>query len=966
MGTRSFFQSLRSLRRHGDVDEWSDEGEVAAVAATADESPRPRGHREHRVPGERGAPPCRHCARLRWFVGGALLAGALLVLHASAQAPTRAPVGPGRPTPASAAATASPPTAMLVSNASSPAASDTTIYVATPRPLPPRPEQPIASAALTDGPPMAASAASAAGRDPMWLVYQTVPLPSARLDRPYKARELVRGGHPPYRVVIDGVLPPGMFVEEDGALAGTPTKTGTFRFLLTATDASKTRNLEQALYEIRVIDPKPPATARPAGPAASAPAPAKATAKTSDPLRRITADQTDRTVPADPPMPMTYVLTRAKLDEIYKNATASAEESLAVATASGDADPHARASPPRPMATSTLALGPTLDQLREMLEPMKDVEHPTRAVFRDSLHATRCAYYLRHVNELSRELGKDEVQRCPRKQDLADRDAPPPSGKALPGKPPAPLPGEISRQIGAAMEKMKQAEPLDKAGPEFVLPAGSLAVEAFLEMLMPEKLGEEITDAAGETHPLESARALRLEPAPGCGCGLPDIDNEVYGFVTYWMQGKDDAPTPVSFDRFTRLQYMGAILGNNGRYLQPAGLESPRGGFARRVTQHRAGLDLVLYRRDFHVLIALDDQARKEMLASTAAEVGAMLDLRHDDWQGDLEVLLPPGWREQTHVYDGLTVFFEPTDEEAEDPRFERFFVDYVQALVTAMQKRKPRAFHLNVVVPQHLLGEKETAFRFRNLLAIMKAAEPRHDKESGVDFKERGAAAATYKSSAEYVGDSPITVHFLAPLGMGSDINKMQLRNRTDFNDELTGADRMALLGSVVPMLVYPGGPPEPFKGKDAMDRDLVYIGWSFGGVALWPLPVSGVGAGTDVLAVVHKRFWSFLDPDTTFCKFVCPMRMPLRLALEALLLTVGTTLILYGWNCRVRRMGRVILLALWAGALVTLAVASAIFSCDPLLDELRTGNTLLVAIILILIVGGLVVTFKPRVEAP
>jgi hypothetical protein len=92
----------------------------------------------------------------------------------------------------------------------------------------------------------------------------------------------------------------------------------------------------------------------------------------------------------------------------------------------------------------------------------------------------------------------------------------------------------------------------------------------------------------------------------------------------------------------------------------------------------------------------------------------------------------------------------------------------------------------------------------------------------------------------------------------------------------------------------------------------------------------------------------------------------MPLRLALEALLVIVGTTLLLYGWNCRVRRMGHVILIVLWAGALVTLAVASAIFSCDPSLNQLRTGNTLLVLIVLILIVGGLIVTFKPRVEAP
>ncbi|RZI58253.1 MAG: hypothetical protein EOP37_16835 [Rubrivivax sp.] len=949
MGTRSsFFQSLR--RRWGD-DEWADAADAADAAADA----RPAApDNARRAP----SPPCRNCARLRWFVGGVLLAAALLILHASAQSPVR----PSAPSPS---LSASKPMGAAPSAASP--ATDATIDVATPLALPPRPEQPIASAPLPA--PAASMTASSPGRDPMWLVYQTIPLPSARLNRSYKARDLVRGGKPPYRIAIDGELPPGMFVEEDGALAGTPTKTGNFRFLLTATDASRTRNLEQALYEIRVTDPKP--VAGPVGAPASAPSSGRPKAKgpTSNPLKSITEDQTNRTVPSDPPMPMTYVLTQAKLDEIFKNAEASTSASLVVETASGDADPDARKLPPRPMAVGTPVLGPTLDQLREMLTPLKDVEHPTRAVFQDSLSAMQCAYYLRHVNELSRELDRDQVQRCPRKPDLADRESAEPQapGASLPVEAPRRGAGRIEQQIGAAMAKQKREEAQDKAAvPDLVLAPGNLALDRFLDMLMPAHLREEITDAAGETHPLESARPLNLVPEADCGCGLPDIENEVYGFLSYWMQGKDDTPIPVRFDRFTRLQYMGAILRNDGSYLQPPGLQSPRGGYARRVAQHSAGLDLVLYRRDFHVLTSLPEARRQELLATTAAGVGAMLDLRHSDWQGDLEFLLPPGWREEAHVYDGLTVFFEPTDEEAKDPRFERFFIDYVQALLTAMQRRKERAFHLNVVVPQHLLGESATAFRFRNLLAIMKAAEPRRDKSAGVDFKDRGAAAASYKSTDEYVGSSPVTVHFLAPLGVGSDMNKMQLRNRTDFTDELSGSDRMALLGSVMPMLVYPGGPAEAFKGKDAMDRDMVYIGWSFGGVALWPLPVANAGAGADVLDVLHERFWSFLDQDTRFCKIVCPMRVPLRLGLEALLVIVGTTLLLYGWNCRVRRMGKVILLVLWAGALLTLAMASAIFSCDPTLNQLRTGNTLLVGIVLLLIVGGLIVTFKPRVEAP
>lgn len=972
MGTRSFFRIPRLPRAWRATDEWVDAAGDAGLGARVDAA----------VDATRAAPAagagCRHCARLRWFVGGTLLAAGLVILHAAAQAPAG---GSASATPASAAADkaggknggkgspvymakpAAPPASTASSAASTASAtSDATLYVATPRPLPERPERPWTATAVPDAPaPAPAATASAPARDDlMWLVYQTVPLPNARLHQPYKARDVVRGGRAPYRFSVDGALPPGMFLEEDGVLAGTPTATGTFRFLLTVRDASRPPHLDQAMYVLRVVDPKP-ATATPAAPPATKPAAAAARPAKSRPdntLKSVTEDQTNLTVPRDPPLPMTYVLTAAKLETIFKNAEASMGESLMTAANAANAadatDGTAvgnEASAPRPLAVKPPVLGPTLDQLREMLTPLQDVEHPTRAVFQDSLRARQCEYFLRHVNALALEQHKDAIRRCPRREDLAETDRPhlAASGSA------------------ATVKATKAAKPTPPTASTSTLAPGSLPVMTFLDMLMPPHLLEEITDVAGTEHPLSQARPLRLKP-DGCGCSLQDIENDVFGFLPYWMGGETDAPIPVRFDKFTRLQYMGVLLRNNGEYLRPTGWDSPGGGFARRVDQHGVGLDLVLYRRDFRALMRLTNEERKTVLDTTAAQVGEMLDLRHGDLQGGLETLLPPGWREEAHVYDGLTVFFEPTDDEAADPRFEQFLLAYLHRLTETMQARGTRAFHLNLVIPQHLLGETSTAFRFRNLLAIMKAAERQRGAGDDSGRKERSAAAATYKSSPDYVGTSDITVSFLAPLGTGSDIGKMQLRSRTDFNDELAGQDRMAVLGSVVPVLLHPGGKPEALapEEQESLDRDLVYIGWSFGGVALWPLPVAGLGAGESVLTALDHRFWSFLDQDTGFCRIVCPMRMPLRLALEALMVLVGTALLVYGWNCRVRRMGRVILMGLWAGAIATLAVAFAIFSCDPSLNELRKGNTLLVAIILILVVGGLVVTFKPRVEPP
>ncbi|PTT89970.1 hypothetical protein DBR42_06855, partial [Pelomonas sp. HMWF004] len=510
--------------------------------------------------------------------------------------------------------------------------------------------------------------------------------------------------------------------------------------------------------------------------------------------------------------------------------------------------------------------------------------------------------------------------------------------------------------------------PVDKAL-QAALAAGRVPLATFLDMLLPEPMRNEITELAGVTHPIAGVQPLRLVPED-CGCSLPDIQNEVIGFLPYWLQGPGDgkAPMPVRFDKFTRLQYMGALLRNTGEFVRPPGWNSPGGGFARQVDKHGAGLDLVLYRRDFHELSRLSGRQLEGVLDIATAEVRDMLAERHDDWQGKLEVLLPPGWREAAYVYDGVTVFFDPTDAEAQSEGFERFYLAFLMRLVAVMHEQPTRHFQLNVVVPQHLLGDASTAFRFKNLMQVMKRAERRRSLNEDRDPKDRSAAAATYKSSADYVGQGDVSVRFLAPLGVGSDLGKMQLRSRTDFNEELVGEDRMALLGSLVPLLLHAGGPaaPLPPAQAESLDRDLVYIGWSFGGVGFWPVPVAGSGSGESQLKVLDTRFWAFLVQDTAFCKFVCPMRLPFRLALEALLLATGAALLAYGWNCRVRRLGQLYLVGLWAAGIATLAVAFAVFTCDPSLNQLRKGNVPLLVLIVVLVVGGVVFTFKRRVEDP
>ncbi|RZL40644.1 MAG: hypothetical protein EOP35_00210 [Rubrivivax sp.] len=866
-----------------------------------------------------GAPPCRYCTRLRFFLAGALLAAALVMLHASAQGPT---TGASGVNPAFATAPTTSPTS---------AASAAALA----HPVPPRLEPQVQT--LQPPPPPPAPAASLA------LVYQTVPLPNGLLGQPYKPRNLVRGGRGPFRFTLDGSLPPGLTLDAEGRLAGTPTATGSHRFELTVTDAANPLIMDRAPYVLRVLEPAEPAPA--AKPAKGKPA--------GRPLTSLTESQAGLTVPADPPLPMTYVLTAAKLAEVVKNAETAAGENQAEParqTASAGAAPAA-------WSTKSALMGPTVEQLHEMLQPLQDVEHPTRAVFQDSLRARQCDYFLRHVNAVALEEHRDLLDRCPRSSDLSAKDS------------------SAAQRLGMAASAAVNAANVANAATlaadkklQAALASGRLPLDVFLETLMPADLREQLTDLAGVTHPIDEARQLQLAPTDGCGCALPDISSDVIAFMPYWLPGADKAPLQVRFDKFTRLQFMGAILRNNGQLLKPIGWDSSGGGFARQVDRHAVNLDLVLYRRDFSVLSQLSRSALDGVLESMAGEVQGMLDQRHGDVQGALDSLLPRRWREATYVYDGLTVFFDPSDEEARSEGFGHFYMSFVLRLVKLMEAQPQRRFHLNLVVPQHLLGDPATAFRFNNLMHLMKSAEKRRSSNGDLDSKDRSAAAATYKSKPDYVGQGDISMRFLAPLGVGSDTAKMQLRARTDFNEELMGEDRMALLGSLVPVLLHAGGPPARLvpDAADALDRDLVYIGWSFGGIAFWPLPVASRGVGADVLDGLDKRFWSYLDQDTAFCKLVCPMRLPFRVALEFLLLATGAALLAYGWNCRVRRLGKLYLTVLWGAGIATLAVTFAVFTCDPSLNALRQGNVPLLVLIVLLVIGGLVLTFRRPVADP
>src|SRR5207253_2766104 len=78
--------------------------------------------------------------------------------------------------------------------------------------------------------------------------------PTASKDVPYAYQFAAVGGVVPYQwVLVEGQLPSGLSLSDEGKLSGVPKSTGVFTFTLRASDSVE--HQAQQKYTIRVIDP---------------------------------------------------------------------------------------------------------------------------------------------------------------------------------------------------------------------------------------------------------------------------------------------------------------------------------------------------------------------------------------------------------------------------------------------------------------------------------------------------------------------------------------------------------------------------------------------------------------------------------------------------------------------------------------------------------------------------------------
>ena len=109
---------------------------------------------------------------------------------------------------------------------------------------------------LTDSMPVSVKIA-----DTPIIVSTAPPPPSGTLTYPYAGYtfQVASGGSPPFTwAVTKGTPPPGLTIDSDGSLTGTPTTAGPFQFTVTATDSAQTPETGSQPFTVVVKTPGPP------------------------------------------------------------------------------------------------------------------------------------------------------------------------------------------------------------------------------------------------------------------------------------------------------------------------------------------------------------------------------------------------------------------------------------------------------------------------------------------------------------------------------------------------------------------------------------------------------------------------------------------------------------------------------------------------------------------------------------
>ena len=752
----------------------------------------------------------------------------------------------------------------------------------------------------------AAVAAPASAASAPIVRFTTRALPAARVGSNWRPPSVLEAGSPKSTLSLVAPAPAWIKIEPEGAIGGVPDAVGTVQFTVRAVPlAAPERAFEQS-FKVSVL----PAL-----------------------VVKLSAAQTQASPELPTADPRSWRLDAKDIEQLTNPET----------------------SPVEPKAV------PTIDQLKGMLAPLKGLDYPSESLLRAALRLSRCSYF----SHVVRDAGKA-----------------PPAGQPICPVIKAPARAASAPSLAKAVAVVAADGPVDTA-PE----PTDLTLPEFYEKLIPIDLEDAIVKQARKLYPQSKPIATNWSASKDCGCVPPARADEVYAFVNYWGSpaqqkaaaaaaaaaasagGAASAALPpaervIDFSLYSRLVVFGAVLNDLGDYELPSPIAVQAERLARAAQKHGTRLDLLVYRHDWSDLLQKPPAYLESYARQAAKNAIKLVDTQLGDaepaqgWQGTLDAwqrkLLLWFWREEVYTFSGLTLYFDGAPVSgAAGAAYQKFFKTYVESLIAQLQQTR-RSYRLNIVIPGDRTNDDGGVYKLQDLMGYIQLAEPRRTSKQ-VDAREKSA----------YKGTSDITLEYLVLLSDPTTDTKKVLRARIDQSEAVKGADRVAFLDSLVPVLLTPPVEKPPWARQDSgkqFDDDLAYMKWNYGGVTLWDPPDGTANAD-------HSKLDHYFRADERnlprLCDFVCVNRMPLRLLLQTLGLLGVASLALWVFSCEARQwIGRHWVALCLGGGGVTAALALAMLECDPSLEKVSRGNVPLIAVTVVFFLYLLYVALKPKDE--
>ncbi|MBC7603283.1 MAG: hypothetical protein H7255_11580 [Ramlibacter sp.] len=748
------------------------------------------------------------------------------------------------------------------------------------------------------------------------LLANPVVLPVGRVGAPYPRVRIVLDGVPHYNVGIEGPLPVGLVLGEDGFLTGTPKAAGANRFVVRASDSSSPPVIAQQVYTLRVVV----GGAQPQKPASAASAPVPFAPLSSDDMRNLSGRRTG-------PIALAWRLTDADFDKL-------APEPPPPAPPTPSAVPELQSGlvgPPQEEVVVEVPEDPAIAiQQRLMLEPLVNTEFPSRALFEAAFDAQVCTYARELIAKVERSRGLQ-----------------PSGGSATNCAPGSPAPAAAKPASAAKASRAASvaggaaAAPPPAAGvPIAVKPADLPA------WLLQNDLRNKAIVAAEKRHALDTAKPVQWTGGD-CGCVHSDISGTVYGFYPFWAA--DGKPQQINFSLITRLGYHGATFDDAGSIFTPASWQDNNPDLASQAQAHGTHLDFVLWRNDWRSMAAMDDTRTDRVARELARGTLLAMDTPARDQASRWQRLLPFD-RPRTTMADGLTVFFDnvPAATDPAAPQFYSFARKFLLQIIQQMRAAAPRTYTLNIMMTATADGKLPVA---HDVLFdyIKRAEEPLFDNQR------------ILVEGDEYKSRTNITVNYIVMLPEPTTSAKKALRVSIENAREVYGNDRRILLRKVIAGVSFGGADLQQFGD------DLAYFRDNFGGVAFWQVPIVGTKLGGDMYDVVARTFRADAnDEDVWLCKVVCTHRWIARAVFELLLATQLICVVVVVAMGGLRCVGMRNLILMSANLVLLVVACGALLNCDPDFLALRKSHTLLWVSVGVLVLGLAYAIGKPRDPKP